>query len=327
MKFLFLFFFFFSTLNSDEVRPCYLELTEKTPNNFSVIFKVPAKGDKKLSLQVILPQNCLRTTALHTQFRKSVYTEKYNIKCQKPLSENTITIEGLQNTRTDLLLRLEFLNKTSQSTLLTPTKNSYEVQQSASSLQVVQTYTWLGITHILLGFDHLMFVFALLLLVDSIRKLLRTITAFTVAHSITLAGSSLGFFYLPQKPVEAVIALSILFLAVEIINEKKGIKGITSKYPWIVAFIFGLLHGFGFAGALAEIGLPQNAMVLSLVFFNIGVELGQLVFVALVTTLSFLLTMFMVKRIQNLMTTITVYFIGTTSTFWFLDRISSLFIK
>jgi len=323
LKFFLLLFFLLLSLNADEVRPCYLELVEKTTNNFKVVFKVPAKGDKKLSLQVVLPKSCKKSTPLHTQFRKSVYTEKYNIKCQKTLAKHSITIEGLQNTRTDLLLRLEFLDKISQSRLLTPTNNSYVVQKSASSLQVVETYTWLGVIHILLGFDHLMFVCALLLIVDSVRKLLLTITAFTLAHSITLAGSSLGLFYLPQKPVEAVIALSILFLALEIVNEKKGVKGITSKYPWIIAFIFGLLHGFGFAGALAEIGLPENAITLALIFFNVGVEIGQLAFVATVTLLSFLLTQFISKDMRSFMRTIIVYLIGITSTFWLIERASS----
>ena len=323
MKFFLLLLFLLLPLNADEVRPCYLEFIENTANNFSVVFKVPAKGDKKLSLQAVLSQSCAISTPVRTQFRKSVYTEKYNIKCQKSLAESIITIEGLQNTRTDLLLRLEFLDKTSQSTLLTPSNNSYKVQKSASSLQVVETYTWLGITHILLGFDHLMFVFALLLIVDSMRKLLLTITAFTLAHSITLAGSSLGLLSLPQKPVEAMIALSILFLAVEIVNEGKGVKGITSKYPWIVAFIFGLLHGFGFAGALAEIGLPQNTITLALIFFNIGVELGQLVFVATVTLFSFIFARFMTNNILSLTRTVVVYLIGITSTLWLIERVIS----
>ena len=323
MKLFLLSIFVFFSLNADEVRPCYLELIEKRADSFSVVFKVPAKGDKKLSLHVHLPKSCEKSTPLRTQFRKSIYTEKYSIKCQNPLANNKITIEGLQNTRTDLLLRLEFLDNTSQSALLTPTNSSYIVQKSASSLQVVETYTWLGITHILLGFDHLMFVFALLLIVDSMRKLLFTITAFTLAHSITLAGSSLGLLYLPQKPVEAVIALSILFLAVEIVNEKKGVKGITSRYPWIVAFIFGLLHGFGFAGALAEIGLPQNAITLALIFFNVGVEIGQLAFVATVTLLSFLLARFITANIRNFTRIVIVYIIGITSTFWLIERISS----
>ena len=323
MKFFFLFFFSFLFLHADEVRPCYLELTEKSPNNFKIVFKVPAKGDKKLSLNVVYPKSCKPTTAVHANFTKSVYSERYNIMCQTPLAKNRITVEGLQNTRTDLLLRLEFLDKSSQSILLTPSQNSYKVKQSASSFQVVGTYTWLGITHILLGFDHLMFVFALLLIVDSIRKLLLTITAFTLAHSITLAGSSLGVFYLPQKPVEAVIALSILFLAVEIINEGKGIKGITSRYPWIVAFIFGLLHGFGFAGALAEIGLPQNALTLALVFFNVGVELGQLAFVATVILLSALLQKVFKEDTKLLIKRGVVYLIGITSTFWLVERVFS----
>ncbi len=249
--------------------------------------------------------------------------ESYSIGCTKPLAGESITIEGLENTKTDLLLRLEFLDKTSQLQLLKADKNSYVVLDSASDMQVVKTYTWLGITHILLGFDHLMFVFALLLLVNSLRKLLWTITAFTLAHSITLAGSSLGYLYLPPKPVEAMIALSILFLAVEIMHEKKGKVGITLRYPWVISFSFGLLHGFGFAGALAEIGLPQNALNLALIFFNIGVELGQLMFVAIVVLVGLALQHLKHPNLLQKVETVVVYAIGGLSSFWVFERIST----
>jgi hydrogenase/urease accessory protein HupE len=216
------------------------------------------------------------------------------------------------------------LDGSSSSTILNPTKTSYSVPIKSSNLEVVSTYTWLGITHILMGYDHLAFVFTLLLLVGSVRQLLWTVTSFTIAHSITMAGATLGIVEIPQKPVEAVIALSILFLALEVIHKRDGKYTIASSYPWVVAFIFGLLHGFGFAGALAEIGLPQNAITIALLFFNIGVEIGQLIFIVLVVTIAIALqkltTPLFIKRVEL----IAIYIIGTVSSFWLIDRIFSI---
>jgi len=169
----------------------------------------------------------------------------------------------------------------------------------------------------------LLFVFALLLIVKNIRRLLWTITAFTLAHSITMAGATLGFVHMPQQPVEAIIALSILFLAMEIIHEKQGKIGLASQYPWLIAFIFGLLHGFGFAGALAEIGLPQQAISLALIFFNIGVELGQLMFVATVVLLALLLRRLNYPKFMQRVEMVVVYAIGGISAFWMIERISA----
>jgi len=145
---------------------------------------------------------------------------------------------------------------------------------------VVRTYLLLGVEHILSGFDHLLFVLALLLLVTGARRLIATVTAFTLAHSLTLAGATLGFVNMPGPPIEATIALSIMFVASEILHSRRGRQGLTEQYPWVVAFTFGLLHGFGFAGALAQIGLPQASIPIALLFFNVGVEVGQLLFIA-----------------------------------------------
>jgi hydrogenase/urease accessory protein HupE len=308
---------------ADEVRPSYLQIEEVGPQRFSVLFKVPARGDRRLSMQVRFPDFCQEEGTHTAGFVGSAYIERYSVACTKPLAGERITIEGLERTRTDLLLRMAFLDHTSQSQLLRAENNSYAVLASASSMQVVKTYTWLGITHILMGFDHLMFVFALLLLVHSLHKLLWTITAFTLAHSITLAGSSLGYLFMPQKPVEAMIALSILFLAVEIMHEKEGKTGITARYPWLIAFTFGLLHGFGFAGALSEIGLPQHARDLALIFFNVGVEIGQLCFIAVVLLLGRLLLMLHLGKTLEKLKTVLVYMIGTLSTFWLIERVLS----
>ena len=318
-----LLFLLFVSLYSDEVRPTYLEINEHATNHFSVLLKVPARGDTKLSIEVQLPISCIEQGERTSYFRGGAYLERWSVNCDDGIREKEIIAKGLENTNTDLLLRMEFADGTSQSELLTPTKNSYKVLKEASALQVIETYTWLGITHILLGFDHLMFVFALLLIVKNIRRLLWTITAFTLAHSITLAGATLDLIHMPQKPVEAVIALSILFLAVEIMRERKGEIGITAHYPWIVAFIFGLLHGFGFAGALSEIGLPQQAITLALVFFNVGVELGQILFVSVVVLLALLLKRVANELILEKIKILIVYMIGTFSTFWLIERILS----
>jgi len=245
------------------------------------------------------------------------------VSCDGGLIEQSISISGLAATNTDVLVRLEFINGTSQSVLLTPSKNSFQVPVTATNLQIAGTYTWLGITHILLGFDHLLFVFALLLIVRNNRLLLWTITAFTLAHSLTLAGATLGMVYVPQQPVEAIIALSILFLAMEIVHGQRGRPGAATKWPWMVAFIFGLLHGFGFAGALAEVGLPQQAIPVALVFFNVGVELGQLLFIAVVLALGWILHRLQQQKLLEKAETVAMYSIGSLASFWLFERISA----
>jgi len=307
---------------ADEIRPGYLEIKENSPNVFSVLWKVPAKGDKKLSLQAQLPLNCIEKSPPNTQLINAAYMQRWIVACDGGLVEQSISIKGLDSTNTDVLLHLEFISGTSQSVQLTPANRSYRVIAEASSLQIVSTYTGLGIEHILLGVDHLLFVFALLLIVNSKRRLLWTITAFTIAHSITLAGATLGFVYVPQKPVEAIIALSILFLAMEIVHGMRGRPGAATRWPWLVAFIFGLLHGFGFAGALAEVGLPQQAIPLALVFFNIGVELGQLLFVASVLLLGWVLHQLKQPKLLDRAETVALYSIGGLSSFWLIERIS-----
>ncbi len=308
---------------SDEIRPGYLEIRESSADVFSVLWKVPAKGDRKLSLQARLPENCEDRTQANTQFVGGAYLQRWVVVCRGGLLEKTLSINGLKSTSTDVLLRLEFLDGTSQSVLLTPTKESFRIPARPGSLQIMGTYTWLGITHILMGVDHLLFVFALLIIVNGKRRLLWTITAFTLAHSLTLAGATLGLLRVPQQPVEAVIALSILFLAIEIVHGKQGRTGAAARWPWLVAFVFGLLHGFGFAGALAEVGLPEQAIPIALVFFNVGVEMGQLIFVATVLSLGYVLHKLKQPKLLNWSETIAIYAIGGLSSFWLFERISA----
>lgn len=308
---------------ADEIRPGYLAIKENSPGLFSVVWKIPAKNDKKLSLKALLPENCTNKTPANAQFINGAYIQRWVTACDGGLAGKTISIEGLDSTITDVLLRLELLDGGSQSALLTPGDASFLIPAEASSLQIVGTYTWLGMTHILAGIDHLLFVFALLLIVKSYRRLLWTITAFTLAHSITLAGATLGLIHVPQTPVEAVIALSILFLAMEIVHEKNGHPGAATRWPWLVAFIFGLLHGFGFAGALAEIGLPQQAIPLALVFFNVGVELGQLLFISVVLSCGWILHQLKQPKLVSQAETVALYVIGGLSSFWLIERISA----
>ena len=323
LKFLWIYALLLSTLYADEVRPLYLQLQEQQEAHFQVILKVPAKGDRRLRLNVNLPSHCEAQREKNSYFMRGAYVEQWTVICPKGIRGERISIEGIEAMSSDLLLRLEFRDGSTHSSLLTPTQSAYTVAKVSSTWQIMQTYTSLGIIHILMGFDHLLFVFALLLIVGTMHKLLWTITAFTLAHSITMAGATLGFIHIPQQPVEAIIALSILFLTMEIIHKKQGKIGFTSRYPWLIAFIFGLLHGFGFAGALAEIGLPQQAITLALIFFNIGVEVGQLMFVATVVLVGQVLQRVKYPNVLQRVETVFVYGIGGLSSFWFFERLST----
>jgi hydrogenase/urease accessory protein HupE len=203
--------------------------------------------------------------------------------------------------------------------MLQPDNDKVIVPGETSVAQIIGVYTVLGIEHILFGFDHLLFVLALIIIAKGKWKIVKTVTAFTLAHSITLSLASLGLVTFPGAPVEAVIALSIVFLAVEIINIQKGEPSLTSKKPWLVAFIFGLLHGFGFAGALSEIGLPQQAIPFALGFFNVGVELGQLAFVFVMLGVFAVIKRFKLKL--NWGKKLIAYSIGSLAAFWMIDRI------
>ena len=237
------------------------------------------------------------------------------------MAGQSIFIEGLDSSNTDVLLRWNWLDGSSSTVRLKPSAPSYVFPEKSGATNVAGTYFWLGVEHILLGIDHVLFVFALLLIVNNTRRLIATITAFTLAHSITLAVATLGLVHVPQKPVEAVIALSILFLAMEYVHGKRGRPGAAARWPWLVAFIFGLLHGFGFAGALAEVGLPQQAIPVALVFFNLGVELGQLLFVATVLLLGWALHRLKQPKLMYWAETVTIYTIGILSSFWLFERV------
>jgi len=263
-----------------EVRPAYLELREISAGRFSVLWKVPARGEMRLSLAVRLPVRCETTEPPRRVDAGGAITERWQVECGGGLFGETVAVVGLDATLTDVLARVERADGTSQVVRLTPTAHAFVVASAPQPVELAATYLRLGIEHIWLGIDHLLFVLGLLLLVQGRRRLIGTITAFTVAHSITLAAATLGVVRLSQAPVEAVIALSIVFVAGELAHERQGRAGWTRRWPWLVAFSFGLLHGFGFAGALREVGLPEQAIPIALLCFNLGVEIGQLLFLA-----------------------------------------------
>jgi hypothetical protein len=315
---------FVSGLSAHEVRPAYLELRETAPESYDVLWKVPARGgNMRLSLQIEFPSDTTNVTTSRTLFANEASTERWSVKRPNGLTGGTIHIAGLTATMTDVLVRMERLDGTTQVTRLTPSAPSFVVEPAPRALAVARTFTVLGIEHILLGLDHLLFVLGLLLIVGQRWGLLfKTITAFTLAHSITLALATLGFAHVPQTPVEAVIALSIVFVACEIIHQRQGQSGLTERWPWVVAFAFGLLHGFGFAGALSEVGLPQNHIPVALFFFNVGVELGQIAFIAVVLGAITLMRRIPL-RVPRWAELVPPYAIGSVAMFWIVQRIAA----
>ena len=315
---------FASGLSAHEVRPAYLELRETAPETYDVLWKVPARGgNMRLSLQIEFPADTSNVTTSRTLFANEASTERWSVKRPNGLTGGTIHIAGLTATMTDVLVRMERLDGTTQVTRLTPSAPSFVVEPAPRALAVTRTFTVLGIEHILLGLDHLLFVLGLLLIVGQRWGLLfKTITAFTLAHSVTLALATLGFVHVPQAPVEAVIALSIMFVACEIIHQRQGQSGLTERWPWVVAFAFGLLHGFGFAGALSEVGLPQNHIPAALFFFNVGVEIGQIAFITVVLTL-IVWARRIPLRLPRWAELVPPYAIGSIAMFWVVQRIAT----
>ncbi len=306
-----------------EVRPGYLEISQTGRETFDVFFKVPGRGDMRLALYAQLPTSCEARTPVHTQARGGAFIDRWSVTCAGGLVGETVKIEGLSATLTDVLVRLERTDGTVQIARLTPDTPTFVVEAIPSAWRVAGTYLTLGVEHILLGIDHLLFVLALLLLVESWHRLVATITSFTLAHSITLAAASLGFVHVPQRPVEAVIALSIVFVASEIVHHRRSRPSPARNRPWMVAFSFGLLHGLGFAGALNEIGLPEQSIPLALLFFNVGVEIGQLLFIVAMLTLGALATRALATfRPMWAWQTVSAYGIGAVAAFWTIQRIT-----
>ncbi|WP_371135669.1 HupE/UreJ family protein [Bradyrhizobium sp.] len=310
--------------SADEFRPAYLELRQQDAETWDVFWKVPAQGDNlRLGISVVFPADTVNLSEPRGAFHAGAYSERWRLRRPGGLIGQTVRIDGLPSGASDVLVRVERSDGTSQVTRLLPSDPAFVVAASAGAAEVARTYLVLGVEHILLGIDHLLFVLALLLIVKGAGRVVATVTAFTIAHSITLAAATLGLVRVPGPPVEAVIALSIVFVAAEIVHGVRGRPGLTACWPWLVAFIFGLLHGFGFAGALGEIGLPQTAIPLALFCFNVGVELGQLLFVAAFSVAAWLMAR-MRKAWPRWIELAPAYGIGSVAMFWVLQRVAAL---
>ena len=311
-----------ATAQAHEMRPAFLDMQETSPDVFTVVWKVPAAGDMRLPLDLQLPATCTERTVPTREIDENYLITRWTADCDGGLRGQDIAVAGLRTTLTDVLARIGYADGTSEVNRLTPEHPRFTVTGKMDWRATAATYFRLGVEHILTGFDHLLFILALMLLINDRWMLVKTITAFTIAHSITLGGAALGFFSLPQKPVEAAIALSIAFVASELIKMKPGERRLSEAYPWLVAFTFGLLHGFGFAGALREIGLPQADVPLALLTFNLGVEAGQLLFVGLVLVAVVAATS-LVRRPLAGARTPAAYLIGISAMYWLIERLTA----
>ena len=310
------------TAQAHESRPAYLQITLTESDEVRALLKVPAIGDKRLGLYLKLPENCVVSAEPARFLIDNAFTESSVHICDGGLVGKMVSIDGLQSTLTDVLVRVQRPDGLTQVARLTPTTTAFEVEATPSAWAVATTYLVIGAKHILTGIDHLLFVLALLLLVSGLRVLLYTITAFTAAHSLTLAAATLGWVAVPQAPIEAVIALSIVFVASEIAQVSRGKSSNMSRRPWVVAFAFGLLHGFGFAGALTEVGLPESAIPIALLFFNLGVEVGQIAFVLAVIATTAVARRYL-RTPQSSVRIAAAYAIGTVAAFWSIERIAA----
>jgi hydrogenase/urease accessory protein HupE len=314
---------FVPTALAHEIRPAFLQVREIEPDVYDFLWKTPARGDMRLALNVIQPASCTNISEPRATLVDGAVIQRWRTQCEGGLVGKPLAIENLPQTLTDAIVRIELLDRSPQTLRLTPDESSAAVPDRQPWTDVAASYFILGVEHILLGFDHLLFVLALLILVPDPRRLIGAVTAFTVAHSLTLAGTTFGWVKLPIAPVEATIALSIMFVAVEIMRVRAGQESLTARLPWLASFAFGLLHGFGFAGALREIGMPEDAAPLALLFFNLGVEAGQLAFIAVVLGLLWVGRRFTPARPAWAMRA-PVYLIGAAAAFWFIERTAGM---
>jgi hypothetical protein len=304
-----------------ETRPIYLEIKETDPGRYSVLWRTPVLAGRRLPVAIKLPENVrnLKEPAVQ-ELTDSLLERRWIDAGPGGLAGKRVEFTGLQLTITDVLVRIERFDGTRSTEIVRPSRPWIEIAAPRGALATAGVFLSQGIEHILLGVDHLLFVLGLLAIVRTPWMLVKTITAFTVAHSITLAIATLGYVHVPAAPLNAAIALSILFLGPEIVRAWRGGTSFTIRHPWVVAFAFGLLHGFGFASGLAAIGLPQTDIPLALLMFNVGVEIGQLAFVA---TILLLVRAFRVLEVHwpRSLGLAPAYVVGSLGAFWTIQRV------
>jgi hypothetical protein len=311
------------------LEPGFLELRALGGEVWRAFWKVPQVGAGPMPMVAVLPEGCDARRPPEPRFDGTAYVAEWAATCLGGIAGGEIRIEGLERTETDVLVRYELAPGAGESRRLTAARTGFVVPEPQGARGVFAAYGALGIDHILKGMDHLMFVFALVLLIRDGRRLVGAVTAFTVAHSLSLAAAVLGWLVVPAPPVEAVVALSIMFLAAELLRPEGGGLRLAERHPWSVAFAFGLLHGLGFARALLEVGLPEGEVPLALLAFNLGVEVGQLGFIALVVTVGVLLgrlypgLMAAARRPGGWGIATAGYAMGGVAAFWFVGRVAA----
>ena len=309
------------TAHAHEVRPAYLEITETAPDNVKVIWKQPIKDGMRLRIDPVFPDDCEKQNQT-IRPAPGALVRTWIMECDafsKPLK-----IQGLEHTLVDVFVRIKRHDGTQVSAVLRPSANLLDLTNAdASTPPAAYAYLQLGVEHIIFGYDHVLFVVGIALLVRR-RQLLGAVTAFTIAHSITLALSALAGVTLPGPPVEIIIALSIALLGIETLYAANGRETFGGRMPWLIAFGFGLIHGFGFAGALSNIGLPEDARAFALFLFNIGVELGQIAILAVLLVLAIGANR-LVPVISKPARIISAYAIMTVGLFWAIERVIDTF--
>ncbi len=310
--------------HAHESRPAYLELRETAPGRFDVLWRTPVLAGTRLPVVLQIPDDVRDTRApVVQQLADSMLERRWIDAGPDGLAGRRIEFPGLQLTITDVLVRTQLLDGRKWTAIVHPSQPWFELAATQTTWGVAETYVLQGIRHILFGADHMLFVLALLLIVTDRWMLVKTVTAFTIAHSVTLAIATLGWAQVPIAPLNAAIALSILFLGPDVVRRWRGETSFTIRHPWVVAFAFGLLHGFGFASALTSAGLPRSELPLALVTFNVGVEIGQLGFIGLVLALE---RSFRVLEVQwpRWAQMLPGYAVGTLGAFWTFQRVALL---
>ncbi len=301
--------------------PGYLEIRQIASDTWSVHWRKPDVNGRPMAIDAVLPDGCAPARGPDPVSDGRAWVSSWVVECGAGITGQPIAIEGLETQKNDVLVRLHPLQAEPTILRFTPDAAIQKIPTEQTTWSVFSAYFLLGFEHILEGWDHLLFVFALFILVRDPWRLVGAVTAFTVAHSITLALATFGVLNVPGPPVEAVIALSIVFLAMEIVKGGEGRFRLSKQQPWIVCFGFGLLHGLGFAGALAEIGLPSSDIPAALLAFNVGVEAGQLSFIGALALL-IAAGRFIAVPIGQTATTVTAYGIGSVSMYWLIERVS-----
>lgn len=307
--------FALSMAHAHEVRPAYLQLDEHLEGVFNVLWKQPVLGERRLPLEPRLPPECRASKDTLTEHLDGALIQRWQVHCR--LRSGEIRIDGLSRTLTDVMVKIHYLGGDEVTGLLRSDVPMLDLEDTSPA---ALEYLVLGIEHLLFGIDHVLFVIGLVLFIRGFWPLLKAVTAFTLAHSITLGLSVLQLVYLPQKPVEVIIALSIVFLARELCLPPERRSRLASARPWIMAFGFGLLHGFGFAGALQDIGLPQDDLALALFTFNVGIELGQLLIIGGILLLGGILRDWFAKDLFRLQRP-TAIVVGSLAAYWTLGRL------